>query len=268
MINHFTIPELASIQNSIHSFWQTERDTRFDTEIIIPKGIVEVIFNFSEHVSIQAQLGGKQYQLTRCFINGFNSTSIRLQLPAKQFFFGIRFHPVSIKYIFGFPAGEFTDLPVDLTLVDPSISLLWHQLIEQKNFSDRVSVFSDWVNARNFHTTLQDQTFNNFLNNNGQAIPSVTELSNILCYSPRHLSRKLYALTGMNTEEVLVYKKCLQAVNLIHHTNFSLTQIAYSCQFADQSHFIRSFKSLMAMTPNEYRKIKSPLPGHIYLNVR
>jgi AraC-like DNA-binding protein len=93
-------------------------------------------------------------------------------------------------------------------------------------------------------------------------------LANMLCYSPRHLSRKVHSLTGMNTEEVLSYKRFLRSVELIHYTNMSLTQIAYCCQFADQSHFIRTFRSLAAITPGEYKNQKSPLPGHIYENVR
>ena len=60
---------------------------------------------------------------------------------------------------------------------------------------------------------------------------SVTELANSLCYSPRQLSRKMTEATGMNTEEILLYKKYLHAVHLIHHTDLSLTKIAYQSQF-------------------------------------
>jgi len=76
------------------------------------------------------------------------------------------------------------------------------------------------------------------------------------------------ALTGMNTEEVLLYKKFLHSIDLIHHTKMSLTEIAYCCQFTDQSHFIKTFRSLAMMTPGDYEDQKSLLPGHIFKNVR
>jgi AraC-like DNA-binding protein len=72
----------------------------------------------------------------------------------------------------------------------------------------------------------------------------------------------------MNTEEMLLYKKYLHAVDLLHSSHLSLTQIAYQSGFVDQSHFIRSFRLFTQMTPGEYRQQKSHLPGHFYANVR
>ncbi|MES1219115.1 MAG: helix-turn-helix transcriptional regulator [Bacteroidota bacterium] len=268
MKHNFNIPFSASLKNAVHTFWQTEGNTEFQTEIIIPKGIVEIIFNFSEQSTIHIQPGEIQNRLPRCFINGFNTRPIQLHLPRHQFFFGTRFHPTAIKSIFGVPAGEFANNSVDLTLVDPSLNSLWHQLIEQDSFDERVSLLSIWLMNRINKITNQDFLFNYFLGSSHQKIPSVTELSKTLFYSPRQLSRKMNELTGMNAEEVLLYKRYLQSLELIQHTKLSLTEIAYSCQFSDQSHFIKTFRSLAAMTPGEYRKSKGAIPGHIYKNVR
>ena len=60
----------------IQSIWQVDCYPSFYTEYIVPKGIVEVIFNFSDDAAIGAQLGNKQYQLGNCFINGFNRADI------------------------------------------------------------------------------------------------------------------------------------------------------------------------------------------------
>ncbi|MEJ0101984.1 MAG: helix-turn-helix domain-containing protein [Bacteroidota bacterium] len=38
-------------------------------------------------------------------------------------------------------------------------------------------------------------------------------------------------------------------LDLIQHSTLSLTSIAYNCRFSDQSHFIKTFKSLAQMTP-------------------
>lgn len=251
----------------VHSFWQTERNTNFKTETIIPQGVVEIIFNFTDDEKIEAQLGNNNYKLAKCFINGFNTFPVNLYLPQKQKFFGVRFHPVAIKNIFGIPPCEFANLTVDLTLIVASVNSLWHQLYEQKIFSQRVAILSAWL--KNFYVaqTVRDEMLNQFLNTANYTIPSVPQLSKALCYSSRHLMRKLYALTGMNTEELLLYKKFLLSVHLMHYSDMSLTQIAYSSQFADQSHFIKTFKHYAQITPGEYQKFKTHLEGHIFKDV-
>jgi AraC-like DNA-binding protein len=268
MENDFRISQSPHLKNTVYSFWQTKRRTDFKTEIIIPKGIVEVIFNFSEQDTIQAKFDNSQYRLPKCFINGVNTRPVQLQLPVNQFFFGIRFHPTAIKDIFKVPAGEFANHSEDLTLIDPSVHSLWHQLIEYPAFDEKILLVTKWLVNRINKSTYQDTLLNHFLSDSEKETPSVTELSKIVCYSPRQLSRKLNELTGLNTEEVLLYKKYLHSLNLIQHTNLSLTEIAYSCRFSDQSHFIKTFKSLAAMTPGEYRKSKGAIPGHIYKDVR
>ncbi len=57
MESTFFIPQSSSIKTIVHSFWHMEGETVYKTETILPKGIVEIIFNFSDHCSIQAELG-------------------------------------------------------------------------------------------------------------------------------------------------------------------------------------------------------------------
>jgi AraC-like DNA-binding protein len=229
---------------------------------------VEVIFNFSGSSPILAQMGCKQYHLSNCFINGFNKTPIQVQLPRQQVFFGILFQPLAVKKIFGTPACEFSDITVDLTLLDSNFHTLWYQLAEQDDFNNRVSVFLRWLTKNFIDCQPQEQLLNNFLYSINLHDLSVTKLANSLCYSPRHLSRKLFEATGMNTEEILLYKKYLHAVDLIHQTELSLTKIAYQCHFSDQSHFIKTFKSFTEITPGEYKRNMSYVKSHMYEIVR
>ena len=265
---HLYIPEAPGFKNIIHAIWQVDQSTTFKEEYIIPKGIVEVIFNFSNSSPILAELGSTVYQLPNCFISGFNTIPIQVRLPEQQVFFGVLFQPLAIKKIFGSPAGVFSDMAVDLTLLDPGFHSLWHQLAEQDNFDDRVSVFLKWVKRNCIEWQPREQFINHFLYAVNQHDVSVKALANSLCYSPRHLSRKMFEATGMNTEEMLLYKKYLHAVHLVHHTDLSLTAIAYQSQFSDQSHFIKSFKAFTNMTPGAYRRNKSFVMGHLYKDVR
>ena len=252
----------------VHSIWQVDRATPFYKEHIIPKGVVEVIFNFADRFSITAQLESLKCSLPNCFLSGFYTSPIQIQLPDQQLFFGVRLQPLAVKKIFGAPTCEFPEIPVDLTLVDKSISSLWHQLGEQIGFNERATIFLEWIYKKCADWQPRELMINNFLCGVDQHDLTVKELANGLCYSPRQLSRKIVEATGLNTEEMLLYKKYLHAVHLIHHTELSLTEIAYKSNFSDQSHFIKSFKSYTRMTPGEYRKTKSAIKGHIFEDVR
>ena len=48
---NFFKPETAPAKEAIHSFWQIEGITRFHNEHILPKGIVELIFNLEQWFS-------------------------------------------------------------------------------------------------------------------------------------------------------------------------------------------------------------------------
>ncbi|MEP7372222.1 MAG: helix-turn-helix transcriptional regulator [Chitinophagaceae bacterium] len=265
--NHH-IPAIVPFKNVIQSIWQVEGHIPFQNEHIIPKGIVEIIFNFSDGFPILSQVAGKRYDLPGCFINGFNTAPIQLELPEQLKFFGIQLQPLAVKKIFGAPACEFSDKVVDLTLLDANFHTLWHQLAEQDTFDHRVVVFSQWVERKITGWQPQEKLVNDFLSGVDQHDLSVTALAQSLCYSTRQLSRKMAEATGMNTEEILLYKRYLHAVHLMHHTDLSLTKIAYQSHFSDQSHFIKSFKTYANMTPGDYKKNKSFVKGHIYENVR
>jgi AraC-like DNA-binding protein len=262
------IPPSPHLKNLIHAIWQTGGDTPFKTEQIIPKGIIEVIFNFSDAAPISARVGEKQYQISRCFINGFNQVPVRLLLPERQMFLGVQFQPLAVKKLLGIPAGEFSNVIVDLSLLDSTFGSLWHQLADKHDFNERVDILCGWMQKNVPDWRPQEQMLNHFLSGTDQHDSTVNEIARSLCYSPRQLSRKMAEATGMNTEELLLYKKYLHAVHLIHDTDLSLTKIAYESHFSDQSHFIKSFKAYSGMTPGQYKAGKSMVMGHIYENVR
>ncbi|MFT3912445.1 MAG: AraC family transcriptional regulator [Ferruginibacter sp.] len=262
------IPQTAHVKNLLRSIWQTGGASAFKTETIIPMGNIEIIFNFSDEPPIQAALGNKQFQLPKCFINGFNTMPVKIQLPDKHILLGVQLHPVAVKQLLGIPASEFADILVDLSLVDRSFNTLWNDLANKQSFDEKVSIIVNWLQSKLVNVQPREVFINNFLINELKQNISVPGLAKTVCYSTRQLSRKMMELTNLNTEDVLLYKKYLRAVHLIQHSNQSLTDIAYDSHFADQSHFIKTFRSFTQLTPAQYRQSKSPLQGHIFEHVR
>lgn len=261
------LPQTPYLQNVMQVLWQADGFPVNQQETIIPKGVVEIIFDFGESRAIQFQFPA-QNQLPQVFINGFNSAPIRLQHPRGQVLLGVHLHSTVIKSLFGIPPQEFANRTVDMTLIDACFHRLWHQMAEQTSFAQRVAIIVNWLESKKVEVQAQEKMLQHFLIKPDQVGQSVTSLAKSLCYSSRHLSRKIYALTDMNTEELLCYKKYLYSIQLMHATDFSLTEIAHECNFVDQSHFIKTFKAFAQLTPGEYRAKKSQVPGHLYENVR
>ena len=268
MSYHHYLPQESCYRDIIHSIWQIDQAPVLRQECILPKGIVEVIFNFSEGPPILAKAGDYSGRLPQCFISGFSQAPISVQLPEHQVFFGVLLQPLAVQKIFGHPAGMFANTTVDCSLLNPAFLSLWQQLAEQDDFDKRVQVFLAWIKRKYTAPLPQQQLINHFLYANSQHGLSVTALAGSMCYSPRQLSRKMIEATGMNTETILLYKKYLHALQLVHQTDLPLTAIAYDSQYADQSHFIRSFKSFAHITPGEYRRNKSAVQAHLYKDVR
>ncbi len=269
MGTHFYIPGEKLLNDAVQYFWQVNRNNfNCKQESIVPKGIVEIVFNFLPETTFNGKLYNKIFTMPKCFIQGYHNNTIELALPDSQFLFGVVLHTVATKHILQVPASEFARQCIDLTIVDPSFNTLWHQLAEKKTFSDRIAHFSEWLIKRLSRLTPREQVLNEIFALKSDIPLSVSKISEWLCYSPRHLSRIFYELTGMNTEQTMLYLKYLKAVNLIHYSRLSLTQIAYTCEFSDQSHFIKVFKSFTTLTPNEYKTRKSDIAGHYFENVR
>lgn len=254
------------LRDVVQRFWQVDRhDGKCIRETIIPKGSVEIIFNLlDDSFSIPALIGDRAFKLPRCFISGHNTVPIHLQVPRRQLFFGVFVSPTALKKIFRICGKDYANQCVDLTLLDVSINSLWHQLAEKSNFEERIGVFSNWVIKRIPQASRHERLFDEFLSTVSTNWNSADQVSEQLCYSPRHLSRKLYEITAMNLEQTLLFRRYVRALDLIHSSSLQLTEIAHACAFSDQSHFTKTFRSYAQMRPKEYRSVKSHVSGHIF----
>lgn len=261
-------PRQQPLTTVVQAFWQVSRGNEFKQEIIIPKGVVEIIFNFTGNVQIPFSMYNADYTMPRSFVQGYHTKPITINLPAYQSLFGVVLHTATAKQILGIPPGEIARQCIDMTLIDPFFHELWHRLADLQSFCLRTNLLSQWILQRLYSFSDRDHAFNTFLTLETDKKLSVGSMSDWLCYSPRQLSRKFYQLAGMNTEQILLYLKYMKAKRLIYNTNLSLSQIAYYAEFSDQSHFIKTFKEFTSLTPGHYRKVKSEIEGHYFENVR
>lgn len=82
---------------------------------------------------------------------------------------------------------------------------------------------------------------------------TLNELSRILQVHPVHISRTFSKEMGCTLSQYIRKIKVQKSIPYLLDSKFNLTEIAYLCGFADQSHFSRTFKKCMHISPRTYR---------------
>ena len=158
-------------------------------------------------------------------------------------------------------------LPGGSNILNPKIKLLFYNIYkEAKLFDDTSSLTIDSLLLQTFETMRGVENISaatkpkwvkkieEILHDSSDPA-SLRELSNQLALHPAHLSRDFPRYFRCNFSEYLRRIKVERALPMLRNKRFTLTDIALSCGFADQSHFIRCFKEFVGITPKVYRKI-------------
>lgn len=72
--------------------------------------------------------------------------------------------------------------------------------------------------------------------------------------SRSHFAHAFRATTGVPPHKWLLLHRVRHACEMMERTDNRLAEIAHSCGFADQSHFSRTFRSVMGSSPAVWRR--------------
>jgi AraC family transcriptional regulator len=125
-----------------------------------------------------------------------------------------------------------------------SVHSLLLSLFSLKQEPDTSKGIPDWV------PKLRD-----ILHDHWQELPTLHELAKLINVHPVTISkffpRYFHCTLGAYIRKLKVQK----ALALLQQPGRSLTDIAYTCGFFDQSHFIRTFKWETGFLPKAYKKL-------------
>jgi AraC-like DNA-binding protein len=82
---------------------------------------------------------------------------------------------------------------------------------------------------------------------------TVEELSSHLGISPSYFARSFRSSVGLTPHAYVMHRRLLRAQELLASTELSLTDIALTTGFADQSHFCRRFHEITGVPPRAFR---------------
>jgi AraC family transcriptional regulator len=82
--------------------------------------------------------------------------------------------------------------------------------------------------------------------------PSVADISATVAMSPYHFCRSFKQSTGLSPHQYVMRERIRRAQLFLAEHRLSRVEIASALGFSDQSHFTRTFRTLVGVTPSQY----------------
>lgn len=248
-----------SLKNYVQYFWSLENQTDDVSQkvfTVMSNGQPGLVFQ--QNPAVFTGFGGER--LPQLFVFGQARRYGKLQGGGSFRTIGVNFHPAALKSVFGLNANELTDQNICISHL--AKTSLTDQLLNCSSGQQQADcLFSFLLQQTHRHEDDNKKT--------GYAVAALQQgkkLSQVLHdlhLSERSLERLF--LTHIGITPVLYARICrFQAsVGLLRQGKIrSLTQIAHSLGYFDQSHFIRDFRLFSGVSPGIYlRKSIERMPG-------
>ncbi len=237
---------------------------------ILPSGKVELIFPIFPVTKLDAvKITDNDNPMNNhsCFLSGLHTRPLKMTFD-KFYAFGIQMKPVAVKALFGIPLCEIKNYFVERDVVLNPFSILEDELHSINNFME----WAQWVEkflltkineTSEFHTAINlDNAIKKYLTQKQNS--SFKTIENLLGYSRTQTFRLFNDWFGISAHSYQRLVQFIQTVETLHDTSVSLKEIGFDNGYYDQPHFIRSFQEFAEMTPGEYRKQMTSLPGQLF----
>ena len=155
-----------------------------------------------------------------------------------------------------------------LNVVNPQLQVLLYKIFRESKVEDTtrsIAIQSLLIEAvsrlggyeKDAYRTLPSWVIQlrNVLHDTPSENWTLSALAQTVGIHPVHLSRSFAQYFNCTLSHYIRSIKIQRALALLSQKNRSLTDIAYECGFADQSHFIRCFKEVYQSKPSAYRTI-------------
>ncbi len=156
----------------------------------------------------------------------------------------------------------------NINLLNPALKLLMYKIFTETKIQDQTSSLSIQGVLLNMLSQMAEgdksigdkkpswvSKINEILNDQFTDNLTLGFLSETLSIHPVHLSRDFSKYFNCSFGEYIRKLKVEKSLSLLSDKRKLLTEIAFECGFADQSHFTRCFKEINGMSPSSYRKI-------------
>ena len=251
-MNYYTIKPNNKLADIVRCFWVFEGVASEENPYIhrtLASGFPELLFHYQ---GIFEEL--KSEKPEKSFfagVHGQTNQFSRFIIKEKFGIFGVQLYPYALSTLFSISAAEFTNKQPQL------LSFIKESEIEEKmlsaiNNTERLYTITSFLENKrqNLPNVELTHIVNEIINKNG--IVNVKELSEKCFLSHRQFERKFKAQIGFSAKTFSKLIRFNAVLKKSDSLSPSLTEMAYSFGYYDQSHFIQDFKQFSGYTPRQF----------------
>jgi len=228
-------------------------------ERMVPTGHVYIMFEFDSFVRNTYDNDSLETNktFTKAWISGMHRNYISISSHKNSEMLVIQFKPYGTYPFLHFPLQNLNEkiLPAEEVL-GAEILILHEKMYKLETVQDKFDMIEKWLRSR-FRKDKTPPTNLVDALNQLQTEPASNCNHIVESYSntQKHLIdqfKKYVGLTPKYYQRILRFSEILKQIH--QEKSIEWAQIAYQCNFSDQSHFIKEFKHFSGLNPKEFIK--------------
>lgn len=241
----------------IEKIWYCAAPGLDSSVLTIPLTRHELVFNFSENYWLKDP-GDKGYIMKdpRTWVSGLQSKAIFSSASGHHEMLGILFRPNGLKAFTKYYSSDFSGQFIDASLVwGRPVEIIAEQMQDAGSVQEKITLAEKFLITNNNDHDQPAYMARSLEQLSAGIGPrgNIKDMCRQLSVSNKSLIQSFKKYIGVNPAGYAHLQAVNQALNLLSKgPKQSLTKMAHTLNFYDQSHFIRLFRSITSMTPSEY----------------
>jgi len=253
----------------IHHYWYiNDMDAGHGEGDLLPMDHVDLII--SQNPLFNYSIGGIEIEASSVHCHGIRLGRVKVVPQGRVTALGISFRPWGFYRLAGSNMDTFVDKIINFEKINDTLSTL---MIEAVSDTDKIDdIISDIEKALIPHfeddekRSEDERIIRKFIIENPDDIHMFCNDQNI---SVRQLTRIFNKYVGLSPKAYMnLIKFENSSRSVLYDEDISLTDITYSSDYYDQSHFTRNFKKFTKYSPKKFKKEKPALKTKLYADTK
>ncbi len=247
----------SPLSDHIQLMWGIESESDDDVyprSLIMPDGIVEVIFHFAE--PYYTWQNDEQFIQPTNFAISMMRKFVEIGSSGRTGFISVRFFPWGAYHFFNEPIRGFLDQTIDASgLWGNDSKVITGRLKQEKIMEQRFKLVEQFLLEKLKEFQKKEMEVENAIKliRQTRGTLSIESVCAETGFSKKQLERKFLATAGTTPKLFSRITRFLNICqNLKEEKSQTLTQLTHDCGFYDQAHFIKEFKAFSGFTPKEF----------------
>ena len=230
-----------------------------DREHVLPDGTFELIINLQETPrKLFREVGtGGHDTFKRGWISGAQSKFLMIDALPRSSMIGVHFKPGGAAAFLGLPANEIAGCVVELDAIWGNTVWQWRDQLLTAKTSDKKFAVLEYLLLRRLAQSRQHRNdaigwaLERYIAE--PSVQTITSVSSRLGFSHKHFIELFRREAGLTPKLFCRIRRFQQAlVEVQASAEIDWADVAYTCGYFDQSHFVHDFVEFSGLNPTAY----------------